>query len=72
MSWWIILVLVALFIIIVPLINAKRPTKEEYIQAEKDKVHQVKVKKWRERQKEINELCRVYFIYCHYRLGLPR
>jgi len=53
MSWWIILVLVALFIIIVPLINAKRPTKEEYIQAEKDKVHQAKeVKKWKERQKK--------------------
>ena len=32
-----ILVLVALFIIIVPLLNAKRPTKEEYEQHEKDK-----------------------------------
>jgi len=53
MSWWIILVLVALFIFIVPLINAKRPTKEEYIEEEKYKIHQAKeVKKWKERQKE--------------------
>ena len=53
MELWMILVLVALFIFIVPLINAKRPTKEEYEQHEKDKVIQVKnLKEWKERQKK--------------------
>ena len=53
MELWIILVLVALFVVIVPLINAKRPTKEEYIQAEKDKALQNKeVELWKERQKK--------------------
>jgi len=53
MELWMILVLVALFIVIVPLINAKRPTKEEYAQHEKDKVIQAKnLKEWKERQKK--------------------
>ena len=53
MSWWTIILLVIAGVFLITLYSAKRPTKEEYIQAEKDKVHQAKeVKKWKERQKE--------------------